>query len=63
MENNSSDNKCGDEKVLYKFVREYLARTEFKDFVIAHFNKIARIIIFTTLSVYPIYSREALHPN
>lgn len=54
MENNYSDNKCGDDKVLYKSVREYLARIEFKDFVIAHFNKIARIIIFTTLSVCPI---------
>lgn len=53
MENNYSDNECGDEKVLYKFVREYLARTEFKDFAIAHFNKIPRIIRFTILCVYP----------
>lgn len=63
MENNYSDNKCRDEKVLYIFIREYLARTQFKDFIIAHFNEIARTIIVITLSVYPIQPRKALNPN
>lgn len=36
----------------YLFIREYLAITQLKDFVIAHFNEIARIITFTILNVH-----------
>lgn len=43
MKNNFSDCQCGGEKILYTFVREYLARTQLKDFVIAHLNKISSI--------------------
>lgn len=37
-----SDNKCGGEKVLYIFVRKYLARTQIKGFIIVYFNKIKK---------------------
>lgn len=37
---------------IYLFIKEYLAITQLKDFVIAHFNEIARIITFTILNVH-----------